>query len=81
MFTSSAVGSSRLDRQPPYTQSAPRRLKAVAEASIRFAALPNSSIVLAHQPQIPRDIGGEDRGETAGLAHVPSPVAKRRPDK
>ena len=28
-----------------------------------------------------RLIGGEDRDETAGLAHVSSPAAKRRPDK
>jgi hypothetical protein len=28
-----------------------------------------------------RHIGGEDRGEAAGLAHVVSPAAKRRPDR
>jgi len=34
-----------------------------------------------HQPRIPRHIGGENRGETAGLAHVAPPAAKRRPDR
>jgi len=38
-------------------------------------------LVRPHQPRIPRHIGGEDRGETAGLAHVFSPAAKRRPDR
>ena len=28
-----------------------------------------------------RHIGGEDRGEPAGLAHASSPVARRRPDR
>ena len=38
-------------------------------------------LVRPHQPRIPRHIGGEDRGEPAGLAHFASPVAKRRPDR
>ena len=37
--------------------------------------------VRAHQPRIARDIGGEDRGETAGRAHSVSPIARRRPDR
>jgi hypothetical protein len=32
------------------------------------------------QPRIARHIGGEDRGKAASLAHVPSSIAKRRPD-
>jgi hypothetical protein len=27
-------------------------------------------LVLPHQPRIARDIGGQDRGKTAGLAHI-----------
>ena len=33
------------------------------------------------QPRISRDIGRQDRRETAGLAHFASPAAKRRPDR
>ena len=46
-----------------------------------FEAFERAFLVRPHQPRIPRDIGGEDRGETAGLAHVSSPAAKRRPDR
>jgi hypothetical protein len=38
-------------------------------------------LVRSHQPRIARDIGGEDRGEPAGLAHVASPAARRRPER
>jgi len=32
-------------------------------------------LVRPHQPQVTRDIGGDDLGEAANLAHVPSPAA------
>jgi hypothetical protein len=35
----------------------------------------------AHQPRVACHIGCQDRGETAGLAHVASPAAKHRPDR
>src|SRR6516164_1999035 len=38
-------------------------------------------LVRPHQPRIARNIGGEDRGEPAGLAHASSPAAKRSPDR
>jgi len=37
--------------------------------------------VRPHQPRIARHISGEDRSETAGLAHAASPAARRRPDR
>jgi hypothetical protein len=46
-----------------------------------FEAFERAFLVRPHQPRIPRDIGGEDRSETAGLAHVAWPVARRRPDR
>jgi hypothetical protein len=49
--------------------------------SSRFTALPNFSIVRSPRPYLPHHVGGEDRGETAGLAHPASPAARRRPDK
>ncbi len=50
-------------------------------AAQRFEAFERAFLVRPHQPRIPRHIGGEDRGETAGLAHVASPAASRRPDR
>ena len=47
----------------------------------RREAFERALLVRSHQPRVPRDIGGEDRGEATGLAHVVSPAAKRRPDK
>ena len=44
-------------------------------------AFERAFLVRPHQPRIPGHIGGEDRGETAGLAHSTSPAANRRPDK
>jgi hypothetical protein len=41
----------------------------------------SSALVGADQPRIARDVGGEDRGEAAGLAHVASSIARRRPDR
>jgi hypothetical protein len=38
-------------------------------------------LIRPHQPRIPRHIGGKDRREPTGLAHVSSPAAKRKPDK
>ena len=46
----------------------------------RLEAFERAFLVRPHQPRIPRDIGGENRCETAGLAHSASPVASRRPD-
>ena len=50
-------------------------------AAMRLEAFERPFLVRPHQPRIPRHIGGEDRGKTAGLAHVPSPAARRRPDR
>ena len=47
----------------------------------RIQSSERAFLIRPHQPRIPRHIGGEDRSEPAGLAHVPSPVAKRRPDR
>src|SRR5215472_7452758 len=47
----------------------------------RFEALERAFLVRPHQPRIPRDVGGEDRSKTAGLAHASSPTAIRTPDK
>ena len=49
-------------------------------AAQRLEAFERALLVRPHQPRIPRDIGGEDRGEPAGLTHSPSPAAKRRPE-
>src|SRR5256885_12132378 len=38
-------------------------------------------LILADQPRITRDIGGEDRGQAARLAHPASPIARRRPER
>jgi hypothetical protein len=50
-------------------------------AAQRFEAFERAFLVRPHRPRILRDIGGEDRSETAGLAHVGSPAAKRRPER
>jgi len=50
-------------------------------AAQRLEALVCVLLVHPHQPRIPRHIGGEDRSEAAGLAHVVSPAAMRRPDR
>ena len=63
--TASVLGDLRIDELP--TQ--------------RFEAFQRAFLVRPHQPRISRHIGGKDRGETAGLAHVASPAAKRRPDR
>jgi hypothetical protein len=57
----------------PALQEPSFELKAFKEFERAFLARP-------HQPRIPRHIGGEDRRETAGLAHGVSPNARRRPD-
>jgi hypothetical protein len=38
-------------------------------AAQRFEAFERAFLVRPHQPRIPRHIGGEDRGETAGCGH------------
>jgi hypothetical protein len=38
-------------------------------------------LVRPHQPRIPGHISGEDRGETAALAHGASPAARRKPER
>jgi len=50
-------------------------------AAQRLEALVRAFLVRPHQPRIARHIGGKDRGEAAGLAHVFSSAAKRRPDR
>jgi len=50
-------------------------------AAQRFQTFKRTLLIRPHQPGIPRHIGGEDRGETAGLAHSAAPVASRRPDR
>ena len=50
-------------------------------ASYRLKRRERSLLVLTHQARIARDIGGKDRGEAAGLAHVVSPAAKRTPER
>ena len=50
-------------------------------AAQRLEAFEGAVLVGSDQPRIPRHIGGEDRREPAGLAHVASPAAKRRPDR
>ena len=50
-------------------------------AAMRLEAFVRAFLVRSHQPRIARHIGGEDRGETAALAHVFSPAANRRPDR
>ncbi len=49
-------------------------------AAQRLEAFERAFLVRPHQPRIPRHIGGEDRGEAAGLAHISSSVARRRPE-
>jgi len=38
-------------------------------------------LVRSDQTRIPRDIGGDDRGETVGLTHVPLASRKAQPRK
>ena len=47
----------------------------------RFEAFERAFFIRLHQPRIPRHIGGQDRSETAGLAHAASLAAKRRPKR
>ena len=47
---------------------------------MRLETFVRAFVIRARQPRIPSDISGEDRGEAAGLAHVVSPAARRRPD-
>src|SRR5215469_3013257 len=47
----------------------------------RLEACKGAFFVLTHQPRVACYIGGEDGGETAALAHVVSPAAKRRPER
>ena len=47
----------------------------------RSEAFERALLIRPDQPRIARHIGREDRGETAGLAHVASPAARRRPDR
>jgi hypothetical protein len=48
-------------------------------AAMRLKALVRAFLVRAHQTRIPRHIGGEDRGETAGRDHSSGKPARRRP--
>ena len=53
----------------------------VGDRSIDQPRGARAALVRPHEPRIPRHIGGEDRGETAGLAHAVSPAARRRPER
>jgi hypothetical protein len=46
-----------------------------------FEAFEGAALVGADQPRLARHIGGEDRGEAAGLAHAACPAARRKPDR
>jgi hypothetical protein len=50
-------------------------------ATQSFEAFEGTFLIRPHQPRIAGDIGSEDCGETAGLAHSDSPAAKRRPER
>ena len=58
-----------------------RNLRIEELAAQRCEVFERAFLVRPHQPRIPRHIGSEDRGETAGLAHASSPAARRRADK
>jgi hypothetical protein len=47
----------------------------------RFEAFEGAFLVRPHQPRVAGHLGGQNRGEAAGLAHVASPAARRRPDR
>jgi len=55
------------------------RIDQFAEAGLEPLVRP--LLIGPHQARVPRHVGSEDRGEAAGLAHVLSPAARRRPDK
>jgi hypothetical protein len=42
----------------------------------RFEAFERAFFVRPHQPRIPRHIGGEDSGETAGGSHARAPFSR-----
>jgi hypothetical protein len=45
-------------------------------AAQRLEAFERAFLVRPHQPRIPRHIGGEDRGETAGGSHARAPFSR-----
>jgi len=47
----------------------------------RVEGLDGTALVGPDQPRVTHNIGSQDCGETAGLAHVASPAASRRPDR
>jgi hypothetical protein len=62
----------------PSLAMVPGDLRIKKPAAQRSEAFEGAALIGADQPRIARHIGSEDRGETAGLAHVSSPAAKRR---
>ena len=48
-------------------------------AAQRLKAFERAFLVRSHQPRIPRNIGGEDRGKTTGGVHVSRQPALRSP--
>jgi hypothetical protein len=50
-------------------------------AAQRLEAFEGAFLVRSHQPRVARHVSGEDRCETAGLAHADSPAARRRPER
>ncbi len=72
--------AARRDHRPPSTPAPTSRVDPNEPFMIEGGPL-KSHCVRSHQPRIPRHIGGEDRCETAGLAQIASPAARRRPDR
>jgi len=57
----------------PIFRSKSSRRSALRRSGVPFSSTPSAGIA--------RHVGGEDRRKTAGLAHVSSPAARRRPDR
>ena len=53
-----------------------RDLRIEKLAAQRLETIERALLVPPHQPRIPRHIGGQDRGKTAGLTHQALPVTK-----
>jgi len=47
----------------------------------RYRHLQDTALVRPNKTRVAHHIDGKDRDEAAGLAHVSSPMAKRRPDR
>ena len=80
---STTLANSTSNPSPVVLTMRPRCSAIFGSISSRRSALSveRSFLVRPHQPRIARHIGGQDRGEAAGLAHAASPAARRRPDR